>query len=191
MSESVDLSYPLGKPWTLGSLLYLDYDKCREAFSSMPAPAIDELNGEYRGYNLVYRYVGGFDLGAEFLGKGFRRNKVRADLEGEGYIIWRVNGEVRRNNQFGWYYGKSRIDGQRSLIMNWQCVDDPSTQEYGVDEVRVAAPGLYFCSTVNDLPRPEEPNAGVIHYWVLADKAYGYIGPDHVYPFKPQSKLLT
>ena len=170
--------------WTLEDLLFLKYEQCQIVYASLPAPKPDELNGEYSGHTLIYMQPVMLQKPYEFLGKAFRPNPIKEGAQGDGYIIWRVNGAIVRNNQFGWAIGPSGIDGKPALIMDWQYFAEDAVQNYGIDEVRRAAPGLYLCTTVNKQPTDTEPIAGRINYWLMCDRRSDWIGPDHEYPLR-------
>ena len=174
--------------WDLAGLLSLKYEQCELVYSSLKAPSVGALSGEYHGYNPFHVHVRRGELEdktfqiVDFLGKAFRKKDIGNGMDGDGYIIWRINGTIVRNAAFGWYIGPSVIDGKDTLCMSWKVFDDPGTKEFGIDEVREAAPGLYFCITVNPLSRPDEPIAGRPNYWIIADKAGDWVGPDHEFP---------
>lgn len=179
--------------WDMANLLNLKYEQCELVYSMLKPPAVDALSGEYHGYNPFYVHVrrGQMEnnpfVTVDFLGKAFRRNPLGNGMEGDGYIIWRADGAIVRNAPFGWYIGPSVIDGKDALCMTWKAFDDPESKEYGYDEVREAAPGLYLCITVNPLSRPDEPVAGRPNYWIIGDKAGEWVGPDHEFPLSNYS----
>lgn len=188
-SDNVNTRWAVYKEsWDMESLLNLKYEQCELVYSTLKAPSVDALCGEYNGYNPFYVHErrGKMDKNpfsnVDFLGKAFRKNPLKNGMDGEGYIIWRADGAIVRNAPFGWYIGPSVIDGKEALCMTWKAFDDPATKEYGIDEVREAAPGLYLCITVNPLSRPDEPVAGRPNYWIIGKKAGDWVGPDHTFP---------
>lgn len=179
--------------WDFEALHFLKYDQCELVYSTLEVPDIEELNGEFGGHVIDLFQPKALELteknGFEFVGKAFKKTDRIKDTEGEGYCIWKKDGkEYIRNCQFGWRIGPSQIDGQPAILMDWKCFDEETSSYFGVDEIRKAGEGLYFCITVNDKPVDNEPIAGRPNYWIMTKKRADWIGPDEEFPVKEEWK---
>ncbi len=122
-------------------------------FLTLPAPSIQELQGEYRGtlldlgfFRFIKKILAYFALSSDFLngkwlGKGFT---ALSDNEGHGYNSYRKAGKVRHILPMKTYMAKSRYDGKRAFILDYTTYRSSARFINMVDEVRKINDTLYL-----------------------------------------------
>ena len=123
-----------------------------ELWRSLPAPAADEIHGEYTGHvhdggdaavreaktEFFYRSACGF-----WLGKAYQPGPGG---NGEGYNYFREDdAAVRRYRRFATATGPSALDGRPALIMTYRAFRNYAGEMDLIDEIRRLDDGVYLC----------------------------------------------
>jgi hypothetical protein len=139
--------------WSVEQIMHeMSREAALELWRSLPAPAADEVHGEYTGHvhdggdiavrkaktAFFYESVCGF-----WLGKAY---KPGIDGPGEGYNFFReADGSVRRYRRFATEIGPSLLDGRPCLIMYYRAFQNYAGEMDLVDEIRRLDDGAYLC----------------------------------------------
>jgi hypothetical protein len=118
-------------------------------FRDLPAPAIEEIHGDYdatllRQPNLLADINGFFTVGLPFkpwLSKAFR---PVSESEGRGYNTFRQFGKVVQRYPMSTVIAPSRYDGRPSYTLNYRAYRSFCGAINMVDEVRRVEDGLYL-----------------------------------------------
>src|SRR5581483_9345167 len=108
--------------WTPAALNALSREELIELCRTLPAPTLEEFDGEFDGYGAVYlasledEYLR-MGLG-KWLGKGYRAERY-GDWAGHGYNLWGTKSGVVRSIKFGWGLGSSMLDGGSCIVMHY------------------------------------------------------------------------
>jgi hypothetical protein len=130
-------------------LVGLDREGLTRLFRSLPAPGIDEMNGEFASElpNDARAAWRSFmvRLGEDYwLGKSFSTT-AWAGHAGHGLNRYRTaDGSVRRRSRFAWNIGPSIVDGGPALVMKYAPFKNWGGGHDLQDEVRVAGPSTYL-----------------------------------------------
>jgi len=127
-----------------------------ELWKTLPAPAPDEVHGEYTGHvhdggDLAVREAKNaffFDSPCGYwLGKAYKPGTGDEDGgRGEGYNIFReADGAVRRYRRFATEIGPSILAGRPALIMYYSAFRNYAGEMDLIDEIRRLDDGVYLC----------------------------------------------
>ena len=134
-------------PTGANELLRLSYADARSLFRSLPAPSVEEMNGEYRAELLdqgppVFLWIALWvvHLKGRWLAKAFTPEGPKG---GRGYNVFVIGNRVVRGTRMRTHVGPSRYDSQPSYHLDY------SAYKGGLlgtmrDEVRKVADGLYL-----------------------------------------------
>jgi hypothetical protein len=124
-----------------------------ELWKTLPAPAQDEVHGEYTGHvhdggDLAVREAKNAFFFASpcgyWLGKAYKPGSNGE--RGEGYNIFREpDGAVRRYRRFATEIGPSILDGRPALIMYYSAFSNYAGEMDLIDEIRRLDDGVYLC----------------------------------------------
>ncbi|MGI5170444.1 hypothetical protein ACQEU3_39460 [Spirillospora sp. CA-253888] len=130
-------------------LLGLDTSELLAFFATLPAPSIEEMDGEYTARLLAQPGVLAAVTGratvsnpfAPWLCKAFRPADGRT---GRGYNTFRELGRVRQRYAMHTLIAPSRYDGRPAYTLIYRAYASMCGAINMVDEVRRAAPGVYL-----------------------------------------------
>tara|TARA_R110002124_G_scaffold273851_1_gene443427 strand:+ start:356 stop:946 length:591 start_codon:yes stop_codon:yes gene_type:complete len=132
---------------TLERLRHMTEQELLAIWSAAPAPALDELHGEYqsampmpiaeRHDDFHHKY----GLG-EWIGKAFAPIS-HANFDGQGHNLCIKDGVVQRWMRFGTRIGSSIVDGRPALMMHYNAFDNLCAEPDLVDEIRKVRRSLY------------------------------------------------
>lgn len=165
--------------WQPPRLLGMQYDDLMRLFGLLSAPAVDEMSGEYAGYDYLGHTEASFLAsygrlqrggGCWWLGKSF------SSPAGEGYNrLLTPQGVIERKDRFGVTTGPSLVDGRPALVLTYRrFVNEPGSMDL-IDDVRRVREGLYLAvataATADGGRTAPEP-------FVLAGPATPWVGVD-------------
>jgi hypothetical protein len=172
-------------------LLTLPHAELFRIWSSLPAPALGELDGEYAGFlptagvprESIQQTVRSFyqeesEIGY-WLGKAFTR---RDDASGEGYNVFRASAAGRpgytytRNGRYTSSVGPSLVDGRSSCLLCYESFDNHAGRSGLVDEIRQYSKGLYLGTATRQAPDGRRTEAN--ECFLIAGPFNPWIGPD-------------
>jgi len=130
-------------------LLDLNTTELLALFTTLPAPSIEEMNGEYaarllaqpNAFASVTGHAAVSNPFARWLCKGFRPVDGRT---GRGYNTFRQFGRIRRRYAMHTLIAPSRYDGRPAYTLVYRAYGSVCGAINMVDEVRRAAPGVYL-----------------------------------------------
>ena len=178
------LTATLSSEWTVERALALGKKEQLQLFATLPAPALQELDGEYLGHASTPRDAKAeaiqsaslFDESSPFgywLGKAFTATSAS---EGEGYNHCRkTGGRVVRHLRFGTRLGTSHVDGKPAFLLTYASFKNRSGAEDLVDEVRQLASGIYLCTAT---VRVADGGRSRPTIFMLSGPVRGWVGPD-------------
>lgn len=146
----------------LDALMALPERQQLDLWSSMPAPTMSDLQGEFVGLKSLEdqdaeswrRLLETFwnpqgHLGY-WLGKAFRATSADA---GEGYNIWsRLGGRIRRFHRFSTCIAPSLVDGRPSLHLRYASFRNQAADTDLVDELRVYGDQIFVGAATRGAP---------------------------------------
>jgi hypothetical protein len=141
---------------TTEELRLMHFDELKKLFDSLPAPAIDEIDGEYLSTpldqgnwfkNILAPLV--TNIRGRWLGKAF---SPLSDNNGYGYNWWQTTKGVRRTLTMKTYVSNSSISPGKSYIVDYcsQHTWLPAMSLY--DELRTVSDGVFLGFGVIDRP---------------------------------------
>ena len=156
--------------WSIDQVMYeMSREAALDLWTSLPAPTLDELDGEYTGSvhdggDPVVREAKaeffchsprGFWLGKAYQPGDDGKGAGKGAGKGEGHNLYRdPDGTVQRHLRFATEIGSSTVDGRPSLIMTYRAFGNEAGAMDLVDEIRCLGDGVYlgvYTCTV-DLP---------------------------------------
>ncbi|UOR01911.1 hypothetical protein MUN77_00870 [Leucobacter allii] len=167
------------KDWQVPHLAALDPEALTALFTTLDAPAVGEMSGEYAGFDYLGQSEETFAAGLAriqagagrfWLGKGF------PGVEGDGAsgynrLLGR-DGTVARRDRFGVHRGTSPIDGKTSLILKYSDFDNDAGSIGFLDEIRKVNDRLFLCTGT-----PDE-GTGTPGFFFLAGPPAPFLGVD-------------
>ncbi len=140
---------------TLDALSLRAYASLESTYRTLKSPkSMRALDGKPKGRMLAVRVVDdtpfaplvrAFAGSSAFIWDG-KTFSARSDKEGDGINRIQIPGALGRQNLFPFKtrFGASAIDGETALILDYDLPENPPWIRKIHDEVREAAPGLYF-----------------------------------------------
>jgi hypothetical protein len=132
-----------------GTLLSSSREELLACFSSLKAPTLEEMNGEFDCVlptysNEQWRHSMAA-MGKDYwLGKAYRLESIDVHV-GHGYNRYRAaDGRVNRLSRFVWDIAPSIVDQQPSLVMQYSAYANWGGSHDLIDEVRVLGSGAYL-----------------------------------------------
>jgi len=173
--------------WTLDRLKAMRHGELVELYRQLPAPALDEMNGEYRArlldqagpvMDLLMRYtIVWTPLNGLWLGKAFQPLE---ENRGHGYNFFRRLGKVIRKYPMRTEVRPSRLDGRDAYLLMYGKYRSLLGYMGAVDEVRRLDHELYLAMgvsiatrTVSSQPVP----------FAMVGPPQPFVGPDR--PARP------
>ncbi len=189
MSVKTDVLQVWSPPRALG----LTAGEFIELFKTLPAPELEELQGEYSGFphlgDSEEHHARVLARMCNRAGRGYWLGKAYGQLSegrGEGYNVWMLGPElVGRWLRFGTSVGPSQFDDRPSFTMRYADYDNASGTTNLVDEIRRLGEGLYLGIGVRDMPDGSRSGPGP---FVLAGPVSEWIGVDDEAAEQPASK---
>lgn len=134
----------------------LSREEAVELFLTLPAPTVEELQGELRGHTPDYLAKRFSDLAQEdglgsWLGKGFVWEPY-ARWAGQGYNVWSTHAGEQRRIRFGLAVANSLLDGGPCIAIEYRAFDNLYADIDLADEVRRLDDGLYLGIATSDGP---------------------------------------
>lgn len=135
--------------WSFETLARLTREELDALFGTLPAPTIAEMDGEFisalPGYSGAEWRSTMASLGKDYwLGKSYKPESFGRHT-GHGLNRYRTAaGDIRRLSRFVWNIAPSTVDGRPSLVMHYSAFSNWGGGLDLIDEVRVAAPGVYL-----------------------------------------------
>lgn len=167
----------------------MDYsqEELMELFKTLPAPTMEEMQGEFHSTKLSHHSVRdylGWHLSCdnplmnpEWVGKAFR---MENDKEGRGYNLFRkVNGQLYTKYPMYTCIAPSRYDNKPAFTLVYKAFYTLTAVTQMVDECRKVADGVYlligtYGITAKDRMRP--------HFWLLEGPYRTYRGDANAIP---------
>ncbi len=140
--------------WSVDQIMHeMSREAALDLWRGLPAPTLDELDGEYKGHV----HDGGDEAVRQAKTKfffyspcGFWLGKAYTPGDGdkgEGHNSFRDDeGTVRRFRRFATEIGPSLLDGRPALIMYYRAFDNYAGKMDLVDEIRRVDDGVYLCN---------------------------------------------
>ncbi|MBN8945423.1 MAG: hypothetical protein J0H01_38340 [Rhizobiales bacterium] len=135
--------------WTFETLAQLTREELDALFRALPAPAIGDMDGEFisalPGYSNAEWRSTMASLGKDYwLGKSYKPEAFGGHA-GHGLNRYRTKaGDVRRLSRFVWNIAPSTVDDRPSLVMHYSAFPNWGGGLDLIDEIRVAASGVYL-----------------------------------------------
>ena len=137
---------------TVDELLATPQPELVALFRTLPAPRMEELDGEYAGYSpdggdpelrqvIQERMFNEDSALGYWLGKAYRPH---SETHGEGYNVWRKRGVELRNLRFATELGLSHIDQRPAVIMHYGAFRNDAAERGLIDEIRKLDDGLFL-----------------------------------------------
>lgn len=144
--------------WSVDQIMHeMSREAALDLWRGLPAPMMDELDGEYTGHvhdggdaavreaktKFFFYSPCGFWLGKAYTpGDG---NKGAG--KGEGHNFFRdAKGSVQRFRRFATEIGPSLLDGRPALIMTYRAFGNYAGKMDLIDEIRRVEEGVYLCN---------------------------------------------
>ncbi|MFW9881396.1 MAG: hypothetical protein ACFFG0_50675 [Candidatus Thorarchaeota archaeon] len=138
--------------WTVEKLKKMRREELLELYKTLPAPAFEEMDGEYDGHTLDT----GSDLGNQMsewvmnkTAMGIWKGKAyspKTSTTGEGYNRYIIDGKERHHLRFATDMNISLFDGKPTLRMRYGAFKNISARNDLIDEVRKLGDGIYLCT---------------------------------------------
>jgi hypothetical protein len=140
--------------WSVDQIMHeMSREAALDLWRGLPAPTLDELDGEYKGHV----HDGGDEAVRQAKTKfffyspcGFWLGKAYTPGDGdkgEGHNSFHDDeGTVRRFRRFATEIGPSLLDGRPALIMYYRAFDNYAGKMDLVDEIRRVDDGVYLCN---------------------------------------------
>lgn len=140
---------------TLDALAARSFAELEGQYRQAPCPdSLRVIDGRPRGRMLAVRVLGASPLGPLLRSFAASRHFVwdgktftsRSDQEGAGINRLQIPGALGRQDLFPFHtrFGASAIDGKPALVLDYDLPENPPWIRKIHDEVREAAPGLFF-----------------------------------------------
>lgn len=168
---------------TFEQLIAMNREEALEVFKQCPAPAPEEMRGEFKGLVMDYQrqaFLDFSDDNKKWFGKGYIPEKLIDGWVGCGYNIYETHPPLyaaTRCLAFAWDIRNSGVDGKPALIMDYTFFDHISGEIKLIDEVRKVKDGLYIGAYYT--PKAAYPftlEDGVAEFFTLRGPVRDWVG---------------
>ena len=152
--------------WTVEKLKKMKREELLELYKTLPAPAFEEMDGEYDGHTLDTGSELGNQMSEWVMNKtamGVWKGKAytpKTSTTGEGYNRYVIDGKERHHLRFGTDIDVSFFDNRPILRMRYKAFKNLFAISDVIDEVRKLDNGIYLCfsSRIDENGKRGEPS---------------------------------